>query len=186
MQVDVSKPLITLVRIGQRNQPVAYEGVSKSCFSCGQLGHQNETCPYSIKPPSPPPKDSHVMSDAKVMGQTTANLEARTKAQTEERNALDSTNFDASIGPWMVVSRKGRKQKKMSSQTSYGKGIHHDKPKESFEIPSCNKFWAGPSEINESNGGRKALSELNTSLTLSCSLLDKLLTSKGLVSTGLE
>ncbi|XP_050264093.1 uncharacterized protein LOC126708343 [Quercus robur] len=84
VQVDVSKPLVTSVRIGQRNQPVAYEGVSKLCFSCGQLGHQNETCLYSIKPPSSPLKDSHVMSNAEITGQTTANPEARTENQTED------------------------------------------------------------------------------------------------------
>ena len=79
VQVDVSKPLVTSVCIGQRNQLVTYEGVSKLCFSHSRLGHRNETCPYTIKPPSPP-KDSRVMSDTEIMGQTTANPEAWTEA----------------------------------------------------------------------------------------------------------
>ena len=46
VQVDVSKPLITSVYIGQHNQPVTYEGVSKLCFSYDRLGHRKETCQY--------------------------------------------------------------------------------------------------------------------------------------------
>ena len=55
-----------------------------------------------------------------------------------------------------------------------------------MESLSCNKFWAGPSDTNDSNGKRKAQSELNTSPTLSCSPLDNLLISNGLVITGLD
>ncbi|XP_065629976.1 uncharacterized protein At4g02000-like [Quercus suber] len=53
VQVDVSKPLVTVVQIGQRNQTVVYEGVNKLCFSCGRLGHRREICQYTIKPLSP-------------------------------------------------------------------------------------------------------------------------------------
>ena len=74
----------------------------------------------------------------------------------------------------MVVSRKrnnnkGVKQKNTSSLTGSRKEIHHDKPKEPLEIPSCIKVWAGPNDINDSNGKRKAQSELNISHILSCS-----------------
>ena len=91
----------------------------------------------------------------------------------------------------MVVSRKrnnnkGVKQKNTSSLFGSGKDLSHGKPKEPLESLSCNKFWAGPSDTNDSNGKRKAQSELNTSPTLSCSPLDKLLISNGLVIMGLD
>ncbi|XP_075665847.1 uncharacterized protein LOC142635594 [Castanea sativa] len=35
IQVDMSRPLSTIVRIGQCSQPIVYEGVNKLCFSCG-------------------------------------------------------------------------------------------------------------------------------------------------------
>ena len=91
----------------------------------------------------------------------TVNPKAQTEAQIEDQNALDNANSDASFGPWMVVSRKrnnnkGVKQKNTSSLTGSRKEIHHDKPKEPLEIPSCIKVWAGPNDINDSNGKRKA------------------------------
>ena len=53
VQVDMSKPLVTIVRIGQRCQPVVYEGVNQLCFACGHLGHRREYCQFTVKPYSP-------------------------------------------------------------------------------------------------------------------------------------
>ncbi|KAK7830167.1 hypothetical protein CFP56_028514 [Quercus suber] len=50
VQVDLEKPLITVVRIGKCKQAVMYEGISSLCFSCGGLGHTQGNCCYSIKP----------------------------------------------------------------------------------------------------------------------------------------
>nr|POE50378.1 hypothetical protein CFP56_65819 [Quercus suber] len=50
VQVDLEKPLITVVRIGKCKQAVMYEGISSLCFSCGCLGHTQGNCCYSIKP----------------------------------------------------------------------------------------------------------------------------------------
>ena len=91
----------------------------------------------------------------------TANPKARTEAQIEDQNALDSTNSNASFGPWMVVSDKRNnnkrvKQKNTSSLTGTRKDLYHGKPKELLESPSCNKYWARPSDTNDSSGKRKA------------------------------
>lgn len=67
VQVDIAKPLITMVRVGQRNHLVLYEGVSKLCFSCGRLGHRKEICQYIFRPLSPPPKDSLCKMTKKIM-----------------------------------------------------------------------------------------------------------------------
>ena len=91
----------------------------------------------------------------------TANPKAQTEAQIEDQNALDSTNSNASFGPWMVVSHKRNnnkrvKQKNTSSLTGTRKDLYHGKPKELLESPSCNKYWARPSDTNDSSGKRKA------------------------------
>lgn len=99
VQVNVSKPLITSVRIRQRNQAVVYEGVNKLCFSCDPLGHQRETCQYTIKPPAPSPKDSHVPSDAEKIDQTAAAPVVLIEAQTEARGTLENGDSDAAFGP---------------------------------------------------------------------------------------
>nr|XP_023882722.1 uncharacterized protein At4g02000-like [Quercus suber]POE72678.1 uncharacterized protein CFP56_18678 [Quercus suber] len=49
IQVDMNKPLVTNVLIGQRSQPVVYERLNQLCFDCGCLGHQWEFCPFTIK-----------------------------------------------------------------------------------------------------------------------------------------
>ena len=104
VQVDVSKPLITLIHIRQRNQPVSYEGVSKLCFSYSRLGHRKETCQYTIKSSPSPPKDSKELNEAEVMGQMPTTSEARIEVQTEDQSALDRVDSNASFSPWMVVS----------------------------------------------------------------------------------
>ena len=48
VQIDVEKPLITALLIGNIEQPVIYEGIQKMCFSCGQIGHWREVCPHTI------------------------------------------------------------------------------------------------------------------------------------------
>lgn len=45
IQVDLAKPLILRVRIGNHRQVVAYEGVSTICFQCGLAGHRQNNCP---------------------------------------------------------------------------------------------------------------------------------------------
>ena len=50
IQVDLSKPLITVVRLGRLRQKVMYEGISSLCFCSGRLGHKQENCSYNVKP----------------------------------------------------------------------------------------------------------------------------------------
>ena len=49
IQVDVTKPLVTVIKIGKLEQIVCYEGIQKLCFDCGRMGHKWENCPYSIR-----------------------------------------------------------------------------------------------------------------------------------------
>ncbi|XP_075655113.1 uncharacterized protein At4g02000-like [Castanea sativa] len=49
VQVDVGKPLIMTIIIGNIEQMVVYEGIQKLCFCCGRIGHRKEACPYVIR-----------------------------------------------------------------------------------------------------------------------------------------
>ena len=48
IQVNLDKPLINKVKVGRLKQKVMYEGISSLCFSCGRLGHKQESCCYWI------------------------------------------------------------------------------------------------------------------------------------------
>lgn len=56
--MDVNKPLITSILIGEFEQSVSYEGIQKLCFDCGRIGHRKESCPYSIRASAPPLRES--------------------------------------------------------------------------------------------------------------------------------
>ncbi|KAI8008711.1 hypothetical protein LOK49_LG07G00800 [Camellia lanceoleosa] len=62
IQIDLSKPLISKVRVGNITQRVAYEGLPAICFNCRIVGHHLDDCKVSSKassttekpiPPSP-------------------------------------------------------------------------------------------------------------------------------------
>lgn len=40
IQIDLEKPLINMIRIGNLRQVAIYEGISSLRFCCGRLGHK--------------------------------------------------------------------------------------------------------------------------------------------------
>ena len=93
-----------------------------------------------------------MLNNAENTGQTSAIPEARTEAQTEVHNSLGSIDFDASFGPWMVVSRKrndnkGAKRNSMSSLLGIRKDHHHKKPIKLFENPSLKRIGLGQAKL---------------------------------------
>ena len=50
LQIDLSKLLVNLVRVGCLRQKVMYEGISALCFYCGRLGHKQENCGFHVRP----------------------------------------------------------------------------------------------------------------------------------------
>ena len=63
VQVDIDKPLVTNILIGGLHQPVNYKGVHRPCFSCGQIGHRRDACPYVLRSPTKANKDAEVKED---------------------------------------------------------------------------------------------------------------------------
>uniref|UniRef100_A0A7N2MUV0 CCHC-type domain-containing protein n=1 Tax=Quercus lobata TaxID=97700 RepID=A0A7N2MUV0_QUELO len=50
LQIDLTKPLINTIKVGQLRQKVMFEGVSSLCYCCGRMGHKQESCNYHIHP----------------------------------------------------------------------------------------------------------------------------------------
>lgn len=46
VEVDLSKPLLSQVRIGNFAQNIEYEGLRTVYFSCGCFGHRLESCSH--------------------------------------------------------------------------------------------------------------------------------------------
>lgn len=49
VQINMDKPLITIILIGKFEQPVCYKGIQKLCFDCERMGHQRKNCLYTIR-----------------------------------------------------------------------------------------------------------------------------------------
>ena len=48
-QVDLEKPLISTIPIGELEQAVECEGLNMLCFSCGRIGLHRGTCQYTVR-----------------------------------------------------------------------------------------------------------------------------------------
>lgn len=63
VQVDIDKPLVTNILIGGLHQPVNYEGVHRPYFSCGEISHRRDACPYVLRSLAKANKDAKVRED---------------------------------------------------------------------------------------------------------------------------
>ena len=88
LQIDLTKPLITTIRVGRLKQKVMYEGISLLCFSCGRIGHKVDSCPHHIRP--------HTLVGDEASSSNTA------EKQTPHHNDQNDHNY----GEWMIVTRK--------------------------------------------------------------------------------
>lgn len=136
VQVDVDKPLITDILIGNLEQSVVYEGIQRLCFSCGRTGHKKETCPYVVRgqrqadnkeeegrnPGSPKVASPKVVQETSCNRHVTDNFEACQYGTEEER--VDSYR------PWLVVTRKkhGNKSSRRNGPTGMLSGSETSAP----------------------------------------------------------
>lgn len=47
VEVDLDKPLVTEIWVGNEIQYVEYEGLHVVCFGCGTVGHREQSCPLN-------------------------------------------------------------------------------------------------------------------------------------------
>ncbi|KAL0002934.1 hypothetical protein SO802_016715 [Lithocarpus litseifolius] len=125
IQIDVTKPLVTAIKIGKLEQSVCYEGIQKLCFDCGRMGHIRENCPYTIRQEVPPQETVGVESEKNSV--RSCNLREATADKAGEgpseivpdnvQGNVEEHVPDSTYGPWIVVKRKmnGTKSQKKST-----------------------------------------------------------------------
>ncbi|CAL1372261.1 unnamed protein product [Linum trigynum] len=90
VELDLSKPLVTRIRLDGKWQYIEYENLPNVCFECGKVGHMTATCP-SLREP-------------------TLSIVAGAVTKAPEKNSEDSSEDKAGFGPWMQVTRRSRRR----------------------------------------------------------------------------
>lgn len=104
IEIDITKPLISMFKFRKRTRFVEYEGIHLVCFHCGIYGHKNENCPRSKD------KEKDGELPAPVLERNVGILEKETVGRDDTRQEnLTTSRIGGNYGPWMLASRKGRK-----------------------------------------------------------------------------
>ncbi|CAL1367949.1 unnamed protein product [Linum trigynum] len=93
VEVDLSKSLVPRIRLDGRWQKVEYENLPVVCFDCGIVGHTNVSCPTRDRGANREADSGALATTLILAGEA-------------------SPEANASFGPWMVVSRKSRRNQK--------------------------------------------------------------------------
>ncbi|CAL1354810.1 unnamed protein product [Linum trigynum] len=119
VEVDLAKHLVPQIWLDDVWQKVEYENLSAVCFECGKIGHDAAECPqiFRISPPA------------------TLAITGLVAATETAEQVVDEPN--PGFGPWMRVSRKGRRNLR----------DHKKKGKSEIDIKSQNQG-------NQTNSGK--------------------------------
>ncbi|KAL7262125.1 hypothetical protein ACSBR1_000500 [Camellia fascicularis] len=105
VEIDLRKPLISHFTIGKYTYGVEYEHLHSLCFSCGRVGHRQESC-SDRQPPAlvTQPQDCTGNTIEKTMDQMG-------KSPNPDQERTDSELGRRTYGPWMTVTNQRRKAK---------------------------------------------------------------------------
>ncbi|CAI0550174.1 unnamed protein product [Linum tenue] len=100
VELDLSKPLVTRIRLDGKWKYIEYENLPAVCFECGKIGHTTSSCPSLT---------------ANMPAATTGSL-TRLPEGWPETSSEDKTGF----GPWMQVTRRSRRGSRASEKGNTG------------------------------------------------------------------
>ncbi|CAI0552666.1 unnamed protein product [Linum tenue] len=89
VELDLSKPLVTRIRLDGKWQYIEYENLPKVCFECGKVGHTTASCPS--------------------LCESAVSIRIGTAAAPPEKCSEESSEEKAGFGPWMQVTRRSRR-----------------------------------------------------------------------------
>lgn len=110
IQVDVEKPLITVVMIGKLEQQISYEGIQKLCFRCGRIGHKKENYPYFVQQEPPSVEVGRNEQGDRSSNPHEMRVPDSLKGMKGTNEAVhepeQGTVHEGAYGPWVVMARR--------------------------------------------------------------------------------
>nr|AIK35195.1 LINE-type retrotransposon LIb DNA [Ipomoea batatas] len=120
VEIDLSKPLVSEVWVGNYLQTVEYEGLHVICFSCGVVGHREQSCPDSKQnvPETPNVEQTqNTMPEAACMQHA---VPATSPVQNQTTVPTAPVQERRPYGTWMMVTNKKK-------SVPVAKNQHHSK-----------------------------------------------------------
>lgn len=96
MEVDISKPLLSMFELKDKSYRVEFEGLHLLCITCGKFGHYKEGC--------------HLKKSMESTASNTRDQGAKVDVAPNGRGKTDQRENDGD-GPWHVVQKQRRNKK---------------------------------------------------------------------------
>lgn len=127
VEVDLNKPLVSEVLVGNTAQVIEYECLHVVCFGCGVVGHREQECPHvKVVPPEKATVDLNAPPAAEKEGEPQQNVPSPVPEPVPSKQRY---------GTWMLVSGK-------SKSVDHRKNHHQNNHKKSAPRKDNNRFAA--------------------------------------------
>ncbi|CAI0432260.1 unnamed protein product [Linum tenue] len=134
VELGLSKPLVTRLRLDGKWQYIEYENLPAVCFECGKIGHTNSSCPS--------------------LAANTPAVTTRTLTMVPEGWSETLPEDKAGFGPWMQVTRRPRRGSRTSEKGNSG-AMQGDLP----NLGKTGKGKISSRNMEVSNGQKEAPSQ---------------------------
>lgn len=122
VEVDITKPLLTMFKLRKRIRHIEYEGIHLVCFKCGIVGHKMDECPTN--------RSESCQQECHAAGEDTelsVNDEVRSKLVQIRKEGPDGYQGKETFGPWMLAQKKEGKYHRRNQGKYLEKGIQGNK-----------------------------------------------------------
>ncbi|XP_028791303.1 uncharacterized protein LOC114747179 [Neltuma alba] len=122
VKLDLTRPLVSMIKLDGVTQYVEYEGLPTICYHCGRYGHLEASCPQKMQQQQPPTMNQRPpMNDSQQPAMTTLNPENGARDSKTRESQIFGSWMKAPTRPWQS-SQGGRKETDKNRQRSVSDG----------------------------------------------------------------